>query len=58
MKSFTFDLASQSTDIRAGKMNPWTESEETTHYSILDQEGNAIAVTTTLNGSYGSKGIC
>ena len=54
MNSFSFDLASQSKDIQAGKI-PWKESEETTHYSILDQEGNAIAVTTTLNGSYGSK---
>ena len=54
MNSFSFDLASQSKDIQAGKI-PWTESEETTHYSILDEEGNAIAVTTTLNGSYGSK---
>ena len=54
MNSFSFDLASQSKDIQAGKI-PWTESEETTHYSILDQVGNAIAVTTTLNGSYGSK---
>lgn len=31
------------------------ESDETTHYSIVDQFGNAIAVTTTLNGGYGSK---
>ena len=54
MNSFSFDLASQSKDIQAGKIT-WTENEETTHYSILDQEGNAIAVTTTLNGSYGSK---
>ena len=54
MKSFSFDRASQSNDIQAGKIS-WTESEETTHYSILDQKGNAIAVTTTLNGSYGSK---
>ena len=54
MKSFTFDLASESTDIQAGKIES-KESEETTHYSILDKEGNAVAVTTTLNGSYGSK---
>tara|TARA_B100000886_G_scaffold295559_1_gene222437 strand:- start:772 stop:2460 length:1689 start_codon:yes stop_codon:yes gene_type:complete len=54
MKSFTFDLASESKEIQAGKISS-TESEETTHYSILDQEGNAVAVTTTLNGSYGSK---
>jgi gamma-glutamyltranspeptidase/glutathione hydrolase len=30
------------------------ESHETTHYSILDSDGNAIAVTTTLNGLFGS----
>lgn len=32
-----------------------TESEETTHYSIVDAYGNAVSVTTTLNGRYGSK---
>jgi gamma-glutamyltranspeptidase/glutathione hydrolase len=31
------------------------ESTETTHYSIIDQFGNAIAVTTTLNAAFGSK---
>ena len=31
------------------------ESEETTHFSILDQYGNGVAVTTTLNTNYGSK---
>ena len=31
------------------------ESDETTHYSIVDQYGNAVSVTTTLNGGYGSK---
>ena len=30
------------------------ESEETTHYSVMDAAGDAVAVTTTLNGSYGS----
>ena len=45
MKSFTFDLASESTDIRAGKIES-KEGEESTHYSILDKEGNAVAVTT------------
>lgn len=30
------------------------EKEETTHFSIVDAEGNAVSVTTTLNGSYGS----
>jgi|HigsolmetaAR201D_1030396.scaffolds.fasta_scaffold01640_6 gamma-glutamyltranspeptidase/glutathione hydrolase len=34
---------------------PAPEPNETTHYSVVDAEGNAVAVTTTLNGSYGSK---
>jgi gamma-glutamyltranspeptidase/glutathione hydrolase len=34
---------------------PPDESEETTHYSIVDREGNAVAVTTTINGWFGSK---
>ena len=54
MKSFTFDRASKSIDILPGTVS-WEESEETTHYSIVDPMGNAVAVTTTLNGSYGSK---
>ena len=31
------------------------ESDETTHYSVVDAEGNAVAVTTTLNGWFGSR---
>ena len=31
------------------------ESEQTTHYSVVDSHGNGVAVTTTLNGSFGSK---
>lgn len=31
------------------------ESEETTHYSVIDQWGNAVSATTTLNGGYGNK---
>ena len=34
---------------------PTKEPENTTHYSVVDAEGNAVAVTTTLNGSFGSK---
>ena len=33
---------------------PAAESVETTHYSIIDSEGTAVAVTYTLNGSYGA----
>ena len=54
MRSFTFEKATKSSDIAPGTIQ-WEESEETTHYSIVDPQGNAIAVTTTLNGSYGSK---
>jgi len=54
MKSFNWDKATLSSDISAGKVT-FNESEETTHYSIIDKEGNAVSVTTTLNGSYGSK---
>ncbi len=34
-----------------------TESEETTHLSVVDGEGNAVAVTTTLNNTYGSRTV-
>jgi gamma-glutamyltranspeptidase/glutathione hydrolase len=37
--------------IKAGNIS---ESEETTHISIIDKDGNAVSVTTTLNGGYGS----
>ena len=33
------------------------ESEETTHLSVIDNEGNAVSVTTTLNNSYGSRTV-
>ncbi len=39
----------------SGSKNRKEESEETTHYSIVDSEGNAVSVTTTLNSNYGSK---
>ena len=53
MNDFSFDRASKSSEIKAGKILG-KESMETTHYSIVDKEGNAVSVTTTLNGSYGS----
>lgn len=43
-----------SDSIKEGKVNV-VESMETTHFSITDKEGNAISLTTTLNGNYGSK---
>ena len=54
MNNFSFDHASSSSQISNGSI-PGYESMETTHYSIVDTEGNAVSVTTTLNGAYGSK---
>ncbi|MGB3775538.1 MAG: gamma-glutamyltransferase [Leeuwenhoekiella sp.] len=54
MDDFSFKKATPSAVIPHGDMAGY-ESMETTHYSIIDQQGNAIAVTTTLNGAYGSK---
>lgn len=54
MSSFSWDKASKSTEIAHGKIVGY-ESNETTHYSIVDRFGNAVAVTTTLNTNYGSK---
>ncbi|MCU1274100.1 MAG: gamma-glutamyltransferase [Bryobacterales bacterium] len=45
--------ATSSAALHPGKPQSY-ESSETTHYSIVDAEGNAVAVTYTLNGGYGS----
>jgi gamma-glutamyltranspeptidase / glutathione hydrolase len=54
----TIDLnsASKSSAVKAGDFT-MKESEQTTHLSIVDKFGNAVAVTTTLNGSYGAKTV-
>lgn len=57
MKTFSFDKATSSADVSHGDVSVY-ESNETTHYSIVDTEGNAVSVTTTLNGAYGSKLYC
>ena len=54
MNSFNWKKATPSADVSHGKITI-SESDETTHYSIVDDEGNAVSVTTTLNGAYGSK---
>ena len=54
MNDFSFEQPTDSNDIGYGNIEI-NESDETTHYSIVDQFGNAIAVTTTLNGTFGSK---
>lgn len=57
MRSFSFEKATSSADVSHGNVSVY-ESTETTHYSIVDTEGNAVAVTTTLNDAYGSKLYC
>ena len=54
MSSFNWEKATKSSEINHGEIT-LSESNETTHYSIIDQFGNAVSVTTTLNGAYGSK---
>ena len=54
MASFSWDKATPSSEVSHGKVLGY-ESNETTHYSIIDQFGNAVSVTTTLNTGYGSK---
>lgn len=53
-KSFSFSKATPSAEVGKIIKQP-KESTETTHISVIDKEGNAAAVTTTLNGLYGSK---
>ncbi len=45
--------ATPSEQVKPGKLTPY-ESDQTTHYSVIDQWGNAVSTTTTLNFSYGS----
>ena len=54
MQSFDFDKATPSAEVKHGAISGY-ESMETTHFSLIDQYGNAVALTTTLNGAYGSK---
>ena len=57
MEDFSFEAATPSSEVEHGKIEI-VESKETTHYSIVDQMGNAVSVTTTLNGAYCSKLYC
>jgi len=52
MRSFNIEKASLSSEINPGSPTA-AVSEETTHYSIVDPLGNAVAATTTLNGTFG-----
>lgn len=54
MKDYQPGVAGSSRQIKPGVLK---QSEQTTHLSVLDAEGNAVSVTTTLNNSYGSKTV-
>ena len=55
MESFSWDKATLSSDVSHGDLKTIKESDQTTHYSIIDADGNSVSVTTTLNTNYGSK---
>lgn len=56
LDEFALDSIIPSSKISYGNANfENNESSETTHYSIVDPQGNAVSVTTTLNSNYGSK---
>ena len=57
IRNFSFEKATKSADVSKGNVSVY-ESDETTHYSIVDQFGNAVSATTTLNGAFGSKLYC
>lgn len=51
---FNFARATDSRNVKGGQV-PGYESLETTHFSVVDKDGNAVSITTTLNGGYGSR---
>jgi len=53
MKNFNWNAATPSASIQPGSFVGY-ESDQTTHYSIVDADGNAVSITTTLNDSFGS----
>lgn len=55
MGDYTPGKAGNSSTVQAGAFP--SEKEETTHFNTLDKDGNAVAVTTTLNGGYGSRTV-
>ncbi len=53
MQNFSWDAATPSNIVKAGELET-KKSEETTHFCVVDKQGNAVSITTTLNGLYGS----
>jgi gamma-glutamyltranspeptidase/glutathione hydrolase len=56
MSDYVAGIAGNSKRVQPGEI-PQKESEETTHFNVIDKDGNAVAVTTTLNNSYGCKTV-
>ena len=52
--TISMDTATPSQEVKAGSVEA-IESFETTHFSIVDKEGNAVSITTTLNSYFGCK---
>jgi gamma-glutamyltranspeptidase/glutathione hydrolase len=57
MLDFNLQFATSSDSVTAGAIAMLPESEETTHFSVVDDAGNAVSITTTLNGGFGSKTV-
>lgn len=54
MSDFIPGKAGNSIDTKEGIIK---ESDETTHFNVLDNDGNAVSITTTLNGGYGNRTV-
>lgn len=54
MSTFRPGRANRSDEVSHGEPITFMESDQTTHFSVVDAHGNAVAITTTLNGGYGS----
>ncbi len=54
MESFSMDKVTPSSSLKHGETKGYKEPDQTTHFSVIDKDGNAVGVTTTLNGSFGS----
>jgi gamma-glutamyltranspeptidase / glutathione hydrolase len=56
MNDYVPGKAGKSENVKPGKI-AMQQKEQTTHISVIDKDGNMVAVTTTLNNSYGSKTV-
>ncbi|MCC5914063.1 MAG: gamma-glutamyltransferase [Balneolaceae bacterium] len=54
MESFNPDRVTPSDEVSHGEFESVSEAYETTHFNVVDSRGNAVAVNTTINGSFGS----